>query len=336
MKHSIITLIFLIMTFSLSLQAQTQSSSGQQSETEVLRVSTDLVTVPVLVKSRQGAYIPNLRAEDFHIYEDGVEQQISHFETVDKPFTVVLMLDMSDSTRIELKEIQNAAIAFLQQLRPDDRAMVIAFDKQFIKLTEATNDRQVLSDAIRRLKTGGSTSLYDAIDTIINEHLKHLPGRKAVVLLTDGIDTSSTRATFDSTLRSAMEQYALIYPIQWDTPNDYLSKHLSVTNNDANIGGVMYTTPKGEPLRKAYERGTHYLQLLAQNSGGRFKYADTVQNLQRSFARIAEELRQQYSLSYYPKNQSQRSGKRRIKVTVNQPDAVVHARDSYAYQADVP
>jgi len=96
----------------------------------------------------------------------------------------------------------------------------------------------------------------------------------------------------------------------------------------------MYTTPKGEPLRKAYERGTRYLQLVAQTSGGRFQYADNLKSLQRSFARIAEELRQQYSLSYYPKNQTLKSGKRRIKVSINVQDAVVHARDCYAYKSD--
>ena len=254
-----------------------------------------------------------------------MEQEISQFETIDKPFTVVLMLDMSDSTRIELKEIQNAAIAFLNQLQSNDRALIVAFDKQLIKLTQATNDRKVLSDAIRQVKTGGATALYDALDATINEQLKQIPGRKAIVILTDGIDTSSVRATYDSTLRSATEQYA----------NDFLSRQLSRADNDANLGGVMYTSPKGEPLRKAYERGTRYLQLIAQTSGGRFQYADNLKNLQRSFALIAEELRQQYSLSYYPKNQALENRKRRIKVSVNVQDAVIHARDSYAYKSDI-
>jgi VWFA-related protein len=333
MKRSLATLIFLV-AISTSLQAQTRASSRQPQDDEVLRVSTNLVTIPAIVKTHQGAYIPNLHREDFRIYEDGVEQEISHFETVDKPFTVVLMLDVSDSTKIELKEIQSAATAFLNQLRSDDRALIVAFDKQFIRLTEVTNDRAVLTDAIRRVKTGGGTALYDAVDATINEQLKRIPGRKAVVLLTDGIDTSSVRTTYDSTLRSATEQYALIYPIQWDTPNDYLSKQSSRADNDANVGGVMYTTPSGESLRKAYERGTRYLQIIAQTSGGRFQYADNLKNLNRSFALIAEELRQQYSLSYYPKNQATKNGKRRLKVTVNVPEAVVHARDSYAYKSD--
>ena len=101
-----------------------------------VRVSTNLVVVPAVVKTRQGGYVPNLRREDFRIYEDGVEQEISHFENSDQPFTVTLMLDISDSTKFKLGDIQDAAIAFLHQLRPDDRALIVAFDKRFIRLTE--------------------------------------------------------------------------------------------------------------------------------------------------------------------------------------------------------
>lgn len=333
MKRFGASLILLISAAPIALKAQSQLPSGQFSDDEVVRVSTNLVTVPVIVKTHRGGYVPNLRLEDFRIYEDGVKQEISHFETVDKPFTVTLMLDISDSTRTELKDIQNAAIAFLDKLQPDDLALIVAFDKQVIRLAEPTGDRKVLSEAIRLVKTGGATALYDAIDTVINSHLKQIPGRQAIVILTDGIDTSSVRATYQSTIDSANAQYALIYPIQWDTPNDSLTKQLSRADNVA-AGGVTYTTPGGEPLRKAYDRGTRYLESIASASGGRFQYANTLKNLGASFAQIAEELRQQYSLGYYPKNQALKNAKRRIKVNVSIPDAVVHARDSYAYKVD--
>ena len=236
------------------------------------------------------------------------------------------MLDVSDSTRIKLVDIQNAAIAFLDQLRPDDRALVVSFDKGFSQLTRATSDRKVLSTAIRRVTPGGGTSLYDAIDTTISAQLKKIPGRKAVVLLTDGIDTSSVRTNYDDTLRSAAEQYALIYPIQYETPPD--------ANKTDGPFGTVYTTPSGESLRKAYERGTRYLQRMAEISGGRFHSSDSLKHLETSFAQIAEELRQQYSLSYYPKNPNSKSGKRRLKIVVDVPDAIVHARESYAYRPD--
>ncbi len=330
MKLSTAAVIVLI-AVPMALWAQSQVALGQFPDDDIVRVSTNLVSVPVIVKTRQGSYVPSLHKEDFRIYEDGVEQEISHFETIDKPFTIVLMLDMSDSTRIKLNEIENAAIAFLNQLRPDDRALIVAFDKQVVRLTEATGDRKVLSEAIRRVKTGGGTALYDTVDIVINSYLRQIPGRKAIVILTDGIDTSSVRSTYVSTVISATKQYALIYPIQYDTAYD-----AKPTSGDFSQLAPILTTPSGEPLSQAYKRGTRYLELIAHSAGGRFQYADSLRNLEHSFARIAEELRQQYSLSYYPKNQAQKNGERRIKIGVSIPNAVIHARESYAYKSDTP
>jgi len=323
--------IFIISSVNAQEQKPPNAVKQEESEDEVVRVDTTLVSVPVRVKNRQGGYIPNLQAKDFRIFEDDVEQDISHFETTDKPFTVALVLDMSDSTKIELREIQNAAIAFLNQLQPADRALIVAFDKQVIRLTEATGDRKVLSEAIRRVRTGGGTTLYDAVEILINSYLKQSGGRKAIVILTDGIDTSSIRATFDSTVRLAAEQYSLIYPIQYNTDN-MLDKKVAAT--DSNLGPTIYTTPSGESIRSAFERGNRYLRLLSQTSGGRFYYGDSLKNLERSFAQIANELRQQYSIGYYPKNQALKKEKRRIKVRVGVPEGVVKTRENYIYKPE--
>lgn len=318
---------------SVTTKAQSQNPANiEPQDVETLRVSTTLVTIPVSVKNRDGGFIANLRREDFRIYEDGIEQQVSHFDTADRPFTVLLVLDVSDSARVELKEIQDAAIAFLQELHPDDRAQIIAFDRSLNTLTEVTGDRQALSSAIRRVKTGGGTALYDTLQTVISTHLRRIAGRKAVVILTDGIDTSSVNASFESTIDSAEAQYALIYPIQYNTVGDVLGKQLSAENSGA--GAVMYTTPKGETVKVAFDRGNRFLRMLAQTSGGRFQQADSVKNLKQPFARIAEELRRQYGLAYYPTNRDVRRRKRRIKVTVSAPDGVVHARESYTYNPD--
>jgi VWFA-related protein len=322
--------LLLICVAALSLQAQTQPAN-QEPEAEVLRTSTSLVGVPVIVKTKQGAYVPNLRRENFRVYEDGIEQEISNFETVDAPFTVILMLDVSDSTRVQLTEIQKAALAFLNQLRTADRAMIVSFDKQFSVLSGATGDRKVLSDAINRVQTGGGTAIYDAVDTTLTTLLKKIPGRKAVVILSDGVDTASVRATDERTLSAANEQYALIYPIQYDSAKDVASRQ-----PDDQFGLVTYTTPSGEPLDKAYLRGTRYLRRIADISGGRFQSSDTIKNLENSFSQIAAELREQYSVSFYPKNQNPKSRKRKLKIVVDAPDATVHARDSYVYKPDTP
>ena len=127
------TKLFLIVALSLTGLANTPTRSNRQDE--VIRVETNLVTVPAIVKKRSGAYIPNLERKDFHIYEDGVEQEISHFEAADKPFTVILMLDASDSTNGQLQDIQAAALAFIDQLYAEDRGIIVGFDKQMVRMT---------------------------------------------------------------------------------------------------------------------------------------------------------------------------------------------------------
>jgi Mg-chelatase subunit ChlD len=148
---------------------------------DVIRVDTTLVTIPVSVMDRDGKYIPNLRQQDFRIYEDGVEQQIAYFASVEKPFTVALLLDTSGSTRNRLDEIQQAAIAFVNQLRADDRVMIVSFDDEINVLTEPTNNRFALYNAIRRVQPGEGTRVYDAVDFVINRRFNRIQGRKAIV-----------------------------------------------------------------------------------------------------------------------------------------------------------
>ncbi|HJU54944.1 MAG TPA: VWA domain-containing protein, partial [Pyrinomonadaceae bacterium] len=189
---------------------------GETIEGDVLKVNTSLVTVPVSVMDRNGKYIPDLGREDFHIFEEGVEQRITYFATVDQPFTVALVIDTSGSTDYSLDDIQKAAITFVNQLNPEDRVMVISFDVSIDVLCKPTNDRDELIKAIRRTHAGGGTRLYDAVDQIIKKHFRGISGRKAVVLFTDGVDTASRHASYESTVRDAEELDALIYSVAYD------------------------------------------------------------------------------------------------------------------------
>ena len=201
-----------------SVQSPTINNGPEEVEAgDVIRVDTTLVTLPVSVTDRNGRYIPNLTKEDFRLWEDGVEQQVAFFASVDKPFSVVLMIDTSGSTRFRIEDIQDAAITFVNQLRPDDQVMVVSFDDDVRILSEFTGDRGRLRDAIRRTRTGDGTKLYDAVDLVINQRLNRVSGRKAVVLFTDGVDTTSRRASYASNVRDAEEVDALIYPVQYDT-----------------------------------------------------------------------------------------------------------------------
>ncbi len=322
------------------------------SEGDVVRVDTALVTVPVTVLDRQGHFIPNLRREDFSVFENGVEQSIAYFEPADKPFTVALVLDTSASTHFHLWEIKEAAIAFASQLRPQDRVLVVSFNDEVLLLTEATNDLNVVTAVIQQYaNTGSSTRLYDAIDLVIKERLNKIKGRKAIVLFTDGVDTSSYLANYQSTMREVEELDALIYPIQYDT-SDYLramqgAGNITIVTSNSNwpfpsrsSSQVIYSGPATGGVappgttKADYDRADKYLHELADKTGAHLYQANDPTQLAQAFSRIAEELRRQYSLGYYPQTSSQpavdQGGERRqIKVRVHQPNLAVRARDSY-------
>jgi Ca-activated chloride channel family protein len=327
-KSNVVPLLLLTLIISSHTFAQRQEPAcgpPQEADDEVVRVSTSVVTVPVSVMDRQGRFIPDLRKEDFRVYEEGVEQEVAFFENADQPFTVALLLDTSDSTKFKLKEIQDAALAFLEQLRPADRVIVIAFDSRVYLMTEPTDDRSKTVAAIRRTEAGGGTSLYDAVASTVDRRLNKIRGRKAIVLFTDGVDTYSIGASYDSTLRTAEELDALVYSIQYRTDSDARTGTLNA------MGGQLMTS-KGEPLDVAYKRANLYLRLLADKTGGRFFSATSPKRLSESFERIAAELRQQYSLGYYPKDQAAGGKRRLLKVRVGSPDVVVRARGSYVYK----
>ena len=334
-----------------SAQSPTVNSGPEEVEAgDVIRVDTTLVTLPVSVTDRNGRYIPNLTKEDFRLWEDGVEQQVAFFASVDKPFSVVLMIDTSGSTRFRIEDIQYAAITFVNQLRPDDQVMVISFDDDVRVLTEFTGDRSRLRDAIRRTRTGEGTRLYDAVDLVINQRLNGLSGRKAVVLFTDGVDTTSRRASYADNVRDAEEADALIYPVQYDTYSDVNSGGSTwpgtrrVPTSPADIliqilggmggGRVGRGGRSGGGVgssRTDYEQANRYLRDLAERTGARQFQADSTSNLAYAFGNIAEELRRQYSLGFYPKRPPQQGQRRQVRVRVNQPNLAVRARDSYVF-----
>jgi len=321
---------------------------------DVVRVNTTLVTVPVSVMDRDGRYVPNLNKEDFRIWEDGVEQQVAFFASVDKPFSVVLMLDTSPSTQFRLEDIQDAAITFVNQLRPDDKVMVVSFNDDIKMLSDLTSDRFKLQRAIQRAHTGDGTRLYDAVDVVINQRLNRLDGRKAIVLFTDGVDTTSKRATYETNITDAQELDALIYPVQYDTSRDLNNGSIGYPSGGqidvwgqilggifgggggmggGRRGGGGYPSPGGRRggSRSDYSIGGQYLRELAESSGGRTYQADSLQNMSSAFGNVAEELRRQYTIGYYPKRSPQPGQRRQIKVRANEPNLAVRARDSYIF-----
>jgi Ca-activated chloride channel homolog len=330
---------------------QAQTGPEEVDAGDIVRVNTTLVTIPVSVMDRDGRYVPNLQKDEFRIWEDGVEQQVAFFQTVDKPFSVVLMLDTSPSTKFRLLDIQDAAISFVNQLRNDDKVMVVVFNDYIDVLTDFTSDRGKLRRAIESARTHNGTSLYDAVDLVMNQELSRIQGRKAIVLFTDGVDTTSRYATYESNITDAQELDALIYPVQFDTsgdmnvitkqdPNDVFGQILggifggrrrnSRRSNRGGGGGGGNQQRRGTD-QDAYEEANQYLTELANSTGGREYQADSLENMTYAFANVADELRRQYSLGYYPKRPPQPGQRRQIRVRARQPNLAVRARDSYIF-----
>jgi VWFA-related protein len=197
-------------------EGQEGESNSNQQDVETVKIETNLVTVPVIVSDHSDRYIADLKQEEFTVYEDGVKQEISFFETVTTPFHVVLLLDTSASTQEKLGQIQQAAIAFTKQLQTEDRVKVVSFDDQIRDLCDFTSDRAVLQWAIRGTRAGQGTKLYDAMRVGLNA-LHRIKGRKAIVIFTDGVDSYSDRETYDRNVRMIEEAGIIIYPIRYDT-----------------------------------------------------------------------------------------------------------------------
>jgi O6-methylguanine-DNA--protein-cysteine methyltransferase len=334
---------------------------------DVIELTATLVNVPVVVRDSNNRYITNLKKEHFRLFEDDMEQEIVFFSNTEEPFNVALLLDTSGSTREELPRIQDAAITFVEQLHDYDRVMVISFDDDIDLQCELTSDRREITRAIGRVRSGGSTRLYDAIAYTLDQHLNHVSGRKAVVLFTDGVDTGSRNASFESTLRDLEESNVLVYSIRYNTLE-------AVARRMGGSGGVIigriplplplpgpsqqrrwpipwpnpgpfpvpgrWPSPTPSPrrgpgspthdrLEEMYRRGEAYLSELADRTGGVLYAADTLYDLPGVFEQIADELRHQYMLGYYPSNTAPDGSYRRIRVTVGHPDAHVRARPGY-------
>ena len=311
------------------------SPDGETVEGDVIRFDTSLVTVPVSVMDRGGRYVPMLRRENFQIFENGVEQKIAYFATTNSPFSVVLLIDTSGSTQFRLDDIQNAAINFVEKLKPSDSVMVMSFDDRIEVLCNATTDRNTITKAIRRTRTGGGTRLYDAVQDILTKQLKTITGRRAVVLFTDGVDTTSRRATYDSTIRLAEESDAPIYSVDYDTSGAALGIPGGIPGGRGTILGLPLPRPtsRGGATPGDYRRAIRYLHTLSDMTGGRFYSGDSLFGIAQAFTWIAEELGRQYTIGYYPLSAGKEGERRQIKVKTTEADLVVKARDSYIFSA---
>jgi len=301
---------------------------------EPITLNTTLVQVPVVVSERGGRYVSDLTRNEFSIFEDGVKQNIDFFGSVEEPFSVALLLDSSGSTESALEQIKSAAMAFVGNLRPHDRVMIVSFNDSVEVLSELTNDTAKLNAAIRSIKSGEFTQVYEAVYTAVWERLRDVEGRKAVIVFSDGVDTASSEISLEDTLDAVIEcEDIIVYPVRYATRDDVERKmearfRITTASSTAESASAKLEKSRRE-LDRAYRGADEYLQQLADMSGGIVERADKLGDLRAAFGRIAEELRHQYLLGYYPTNKQKDDTTRKISVRVTRPGVMVRARPAY-------
>jgi Ca-activated chloride channel family protein len=241
-------------------------------------------------------FVTGLAKEDFKVTENGVPQEILQFGPEERPITMAILVDTSGSMRDAMKEVHEAATSFVETLRPEDRAMVIEFDDKVYLIQDLTSDQKLLKEAITSSEALGGTSLYDALHAAFRK-LKGIDGRKAVVILSDGEDTSS-QFSYDRVLEEAKSQNLLIYGI--------------------GLGSGWGQGPRRGVMKE-----------FTDVTGGRAHFVGKASELGDVYQKIAEELRRQYFVAYQTENKNWDGRWIKIGVEMKKPDLKVRARRGY-------
>jgi len=286
----------------------------------VIRVDTQLVTINASVVDRStNRGLTGLTQSDFKLYEDGTPQQISNFESNAAPFNLVLLIDLSGSTKEVLNLIRGAALRFVAAARPFDRIAVITFASTPIVVSGLTADRNLLRARINAIEQPhGSTKLYDALDFTMNEVLKNAKDsrRNAIVLMSDGLDSSlpnvkgdGSALSYKELLHNAQEFDGVIYTLWLDT------EYESLSTEDI----------QPETFDLAHDR----VKDLAETGGGVFYEVEKLDDLAGAYERVVADLGTVYSLAYRPTNKTRDGGWRSVRLGVARPNAVARGKRGY-------
>ena len=347
----------------------TPSNGDELDEGDVVRVETQLVSVPAVVTDGSGRPIPGLRPDNFRLIEDGQVQTITNFGTKETPFEIALLLDTSGSTRDDVALIRAAANSFIAALRPGDRVAVISFNQaqtftdpvaSVEVLTQLTDDRETLRTAIENLGASNGTPYYDALERVADSVFRDPPrdevrGRRAIVALTDGVDSASNSDFATAKLKLSRAGIAC-YFIQVNTEDFVEDRLMKDCRDDGQLTlsqrqieryrRMFFPSAKAETFdnfcqmgpfermsisRELYNLARREMNDLAKGSGGRSFVAATLADARAAFARVAADIGTLYSLGYYPTNKARDGKYRAIKLEVRglKEKAEIRARDGY-------
>jgi Ca-activated chloride channel family protein len=287
--------------FSLLVAIAPTSQRAQKSQDdEVISVNTDLVVLNVTATDAKGGYVHGLKRADFHVFEDGHEQQLTNFGVEETPFAVALLLDVSGSMEGRISLARSAAIRFLDGLREGDVAAVYSFHSKVEQVQEFSHERDLTPRAFG-LSAKGMTVLNDAIVRAATDLARRPEKRRTILVLSDGEDTHSA-ISGDKALAAALAANATVYTV------DMADRTNTSPPTLASAGA---------------------LKNFAEKSGGRYVSTPGGHELREAFAEIVEELSNQYTLGYRPSNQARDGRWRTVEVKIARPEVKARTRRGY-------
>jgi VWFA-related protein len=326
-------LIALIAAYGL-IYLQTPNSAQEKQKPanneEKISIDTTEVLLPVTVRDSAGLFVPDLKVQDFQVFEDGIPQPISSFAFKRMPVHVVLLLDTSSSVTKELEDFKAAALKFVEQLDPDDKVCLIRFDDVVELVQDWTSSRATFRRALNRIQTGMFTKFHDALYLAAHEQLGKVKGRKAVIVLTDGIDSRRGSITQERAFRSLVEEEVPVYAvsktrIQRQHDREQLEFFVRSSKSSANqlrIDGLKLALAQ-------LDESEQFLVKIAEETGGRIYLPESFDNLSEAYQQVADELRSQYVIFYTPTHAERDGTYRAVRVKVNKTG--VHATTRFGY-----
>ena len=295
------------------------TTNEKNSGDEAIVLKAALVNLNVSVTNRSGLALDNLKKEDFEVAENGQQQRVEFFQTATAPFNLVLVLDLSGSIKDKLDIVKSAALRFLDVIGPQDKVAVVAFTHEVRVVSQLTSDRNELRRRIKGIeRPEGGTAFYEAMWFTLADTLRGTQGqRNAIVVMTDGVDSSldrynpaPTRVSFNQLAHRLEESDTLIFPVYLDTEYEEVFERSNSTS-------------------EAYAIARDQLDRIADLTGGRMFRAEKVGDLSGVYKQVAAAIRTVYSVGYYPTNAERDGTYRRVRVSVNRPEAAVRTRKGY-------
>lgn len=336
-------LMFSTLALTLGGSVHAQQNIALTASDDVVKLDTAEVSIPVTVRShRTGGLIGTLSREDFAVYEDGVKQDVVFFAREHVPVSVVLLIDTSSSVRGELENIKEAAYNFLQALEPQDQVSIIGFADDVTLIQDWTRSKRDLTLSLERLKSGKFTAFYDALYLAAREQLDGVKGRKAIIVLSDGVDNRASSTSWDEAYDAIIRSEATVYIVsktailRASIQRELLTyDHAGSLFTNAATSDAQYARQLKQVLQ-VLDDSERDLTRIAADTGARIYLPMTMYDLRDAYSQVATELKSQYIINYVPTNSRRDGSFRRVKVKALNPEYRAFSRGGYYAQTEAP